>query len=46
MVLVGLAYVVCGTHLLLVCRGGRPVYDRLAHTIVRATLGQRCQDGY
>lgn len=45
-VLVGLAYVVCGTHLVLVCRGGRPVYDRLAHTIVRATLGQRCQDGY
>ncbi len=45
MVLVGLAYVVCGTHLVLVCRG-RPVYDRLARTIVRATLGQRCQDGY
>ncbi len=45
-VLVGLTYVVCGAHLVLVCRGGRPVYDRLAHTIVRAALGQRCQDGY
>ncbi len=35
-VLIGLAYVVAGGQLVLLCRGGRPIHDRLARTIVRS----------
>lgn len=34
-VLVGLTYLVVGVQVVLLCRGGRPVHDRLAHTVVR-----------
>lgn len=35
-VLIALAYVVAGAQLVLLCRGGRPIHDRLARTIVRS----------
>lgn len=35
-VLACLTYLVAGVQVVLLCRGGRPVHDRLAHTVVRS----------